>query len=146
MYLLRGSHRRNISLNLNFRFGVKACGLNCGLTPNKPTQQLLDYVGFNIACYHQFYYMICLRRITVKSPWSSRQCVGKARVRVPGQTSKRNTKSISSTISSQHISGKNSESKNKIAMKSFSKNLSSKSPLNCRSRHLCIKKKLAHIP
>ena len=35
----------------------------------------------------------------------------KARVRVPGQTSKRNTKSISSAISSQQISGKNSESK-----------------------------------
>ena len=36
----------------------------------------------------------------------------KARVRVPDQTSKRNTKSISSAISSQQI--------NKIAMKSFS--------------------------
>ena len=35
----------------------------------------------------------------------------KARVRVPGQTLKRNTKSISSAISSQQISGKNSESK-----------------------------------
>ena len=35
----------------------------------------------------------------------------KARVRVPGQTSKRNTKSISSAISSQQISGKNTESK-----------------------------------
>ena len=35
----------------------------------------------------------------------------KARVRVPGQTLKRNTKSISSEISSQQISGKNSESK-----------------------------------
>ena len=46
------------------------------------------------------------------------------RVRVPGQTSKRNTKSISLAISSQQISGKNSESKWKIAMKSFSKNLS----------------------
>ena len=34
----------------------------------------------------------------------------KARVRVPGQTSKRSTKSISSAISSQQISGKNSES------------------------------------
>ena len=35
----------------------------------------------------------------------------KSRVQVPGQTSKRNTKSISSAISSQQISGKNSESK-----------------------------------
>ena len=34
----------------------------------------------------------------------------KASVRVPGQTSKRNRKSISSAISSQQISGKNSES------------------------------------
>ena len=33
------------------------------------------------------------------------------------------TKSISSAISSQQISGKNSESQIKIAMKSFSKNL-----------------------
>ena len=48
----------------------------------------------------------------------------KARVRVPGLTSKRNTKSISSAISSQQISGKNSECQNKIAIKSFSKNLS----------------------
>ena len=32
----------------------------------------------------------------------------KAKVRVPGQTSKRNTKSISAAISSQQISGKNS--------------------------------------
>ena len=35
----------------------------------------------------------------------------KARVRAPGQTSKRNTKSISAAISSKQISGKNSESK-----------------------------------
>ena len=47
----------------------------------------------------------------------------KARVRIPGQTSKRNTKSISSTISSQQISGKTLRI-NKIAMKTFSKNLS----------------------
>ena len=38
----------------------------------------------------------------------------KARVHVPGQTSKRNTKSISSAISSQHISGKNSEREIKL--------------------------------
>ena len=44
----------------------------------------------------------------------------KARVRAPGQTSKQNTKSISSAISFQQIS----DSKTKIAMKSFSKNLS----------------------
>ena len=35
----------------------------------------------------------------------------KARDRAPGQTSKQNTKSISSAISSQQISGKTSESK-----------------------------------
>ena len=40
-----------------------------------------------------------------------------ARVRVPGQTSKRNMKSISSAISSQQISGKNSESKLKLPWK-----------------------------
>ena len=50
--------------------------------------------------------------------WLIRQ---KARVRVSGQTSKRNTKSISSAISSQQISGKNFECKNKIAMKKFLK-------------------------
>ena len=43
---------------------------------------------------------------------------------VPGQTSKRNMKSVSSAIFSQQISGKNSGSRNKIAMKSFSKNQS----------------------
>ena len=48
----------------------------------------------------------------------------KARVRAPGQASKQNTKCISSAISSHQISGKNSESKQKIAMKSFPKNLS----------------------
>ena len=42
----------------------------------------------------------------------------KARVRVPGQASKQNTKSISSTISSQQISDKNSERVNKILKKS----------------------------
>ena len=36
---------------------------------------------------------------------------------VPGQTSKRNTKSIPSAISSQQISGKNSESKNNTSNK-----------------------------
>ena len=41
----------------------------------------------------------------------------KARVRVPDQTSKRNTKSISSAISSQQISGKNFESKIKLPWK-----------------------------
>ena len=46
-----------------------------------------------------------------KSPWSSRFIGRKARVRAPGQTSKQNTKYISSAISSQQISGKNSESK-----------------------------------
>ena len=35
----------------------------------------------------------------------------KARIRAPGQTSKQNTKSISSEISSQQIAGKNYESK-----------------------------------
>ena len=38
----------------------------------------------------------------------------KARVRVPGQMSKRNTKSISSAIFSQQISGKNSDSELKL--------------------------------
>ena len=50
---------------------------------------------------------------TTRSPQSSRQCVGllacKARVRAPGQTSKQNTKSISSAISSQQISGNYSQ-------------------------------------
>ena len=48
----------------------------------------------------------------------------KARVRAPGQTPKQNTKSISLAISSQQISGKNSESKLKNCQKSFSKNVS----------------------
>ena len=64
----------------------------------------------------------------------------KAMVRVPGQTSKRNTKSISTSISSQQISGKNSESKIKLLWKvSHKKKICrSESTLNCRSRHLCI--------
>ena len=44
-----------------------------------------------------------------------------ARVRVPGQISKRNTKSISSAISSQQISGKNAESKLKNCHEKFLK-------------------------
>ena len=59
------------------------------------------------------------RRGLEGSVWLIRR---KARVRDPGQSSKQNTKSISSAISSQQISGKNSENKIKIAMKSFSKN------------------------
>ena len=46
----------------------------------------------------------------------------KARVRIPGQASKRNMKkNFSSAISSQQFSGKNSESKIKPAMKKFLK-------------------------
>ena len=63
----------------------------------------------------------------------------KARVRAPGQTSKQNTKSISSTISSQQISGKNSESKIKLPWKVSQKICHSESTLNSRSLHLCIK-------
>ena len=48
----------------------------------------------------------------------------KARVRVPGQTSKQNTKIISSAISSQQISGKNSESKKKNCHEKFLKKIS----------------------
>ena len=50
-------------------------------------------------------------RWTINGLVGSRHIRRKARVRVPGQTSKRNTKNISSAISSQQISGKNSESK-----------------------------------
>ena len=46
---------------------------------------------------HQVVIYVC-----IKSPWSSKS---------QGQTSKQNTKSIFSAISSQQISGKNSESK-----------------------------------
>ena len=49
------------------------------------------------------------------SLWSSRKRVSlldeKPEIRAPGQTSKQNTKSISSAIISQLISGKSSESK-----------------------------------
>ena len=49
-----------------------------------------------------------------KSPWSSRLCVGlldeKPEFESQARDQKRNTKNISSAISSQQISGKNSES------------------------------------
>ena len=63
----------------------------------------------------------------------------KARVRVTDQTSKQNTKSISSALSSLSRLLVKTLSLNKIAMKSFSKICHSASTLNCRSRHLCIK-------
>ena len=52
----------------------------------------------------------------------------KATVRAPGQTSKRNTKSISSAISSQQISGKTLRV-NKSVMKKFLKNSVARSRL-----------------
>ena len=48
-------------------------------------------------------------------------------------------KNIFSVTSFQQISGKNSESKTELEMKSISKICCSESTLNCRSRHLCIK-------
>ena len=45
----------------------------------------------------------------------------KSRVHIPGQITKQITKNISSAISSQQISSKKSESKIKIATKSFPK-------------------------
>ena len=95
--LLRGNCRRNIFFCI-FRFDV--WDTNPSFTSNKPTQG-----GF-----------------------TGRQCVKllDERLRFKPQFRYQNAicKNISSATSSQQISSKNSESKQKIAMKSFYKNLS----------------------
>ena len=64
---------------------------------------LIFYFVFGIFKLGNFFIFLCLRIVAVGRH--------KARVRAPGQTSKQNTKSISSAISSQQIIGKHSESK-----------------------------------
>ena len=68
----------------------------------------LNYYHIQIYIHRQSLQVALVQQVVC---WLIRQ---KTRVRVPGQTSKQNTKSISSTISSQQISGKNSESKLKL--------------------------------
>ena len=71
----------------------------------------------------------------------SSACIASVIQNQKSQTSILNTKSISSAIFSQLISGKNSESKYNCHDKFLRKTeiCRSKSNLNCRSRHLCIK-------
>ena len=63
----------------------------------------------------------------------------KTRVCIPGQTSNQKYRNISLATSSHQSFVKNPESKNKIAMKSFSKICRSESTLNCRSRQFTYK-------
>ena len=101
---------------------------NFNRTALRATQPKLDLM----------FYALFLKIVVVQQVvcWLIRR---KARVRVSGQISKRNAKSISSAISSPQISGKNFESKLNCHDKVFQKICRSELTLNCRSRHLFIK-------